>query len=138
MRLQITCCIAVMFAVAGFGATNSVPTKLPPQGKGYCLYGYHSSNLVFFVLMPGTNRTKTFQEIDAASSFVKNSWFHLKAQGLDDGKGLIDRVNSEFLFISGIREASDVNTTTIPNSVSSASDDEIDALKEYWAQKQKK
>ena len=136
MKFFIIWYVTVALAIVAGGATNSVDTGLPPCPKGYCLYGYIASNRVVFVLMPGTDRTKTFEEIDNNSSFVSSSWFHLKVDGLNAGKELLLRVPQEYpdnLFIDGIRASGGIDKTTIPPSVTDALQDDISLLKKIRA-----
>ena len=136
--------VVTLGLLAGCGANESNETKfpysiemkLPRSMKGYELYGYQKSGEVFFALMTGTNRIKTFQEIDDNASFLhKDGWVHLKAKGIDGGKAIINRVNSEFLFIESVRNSAGVYQSTIPDSVANAAPEVIDALREYWDQR---
>ncbi|MBN1268911.1 MAG: hypothetical protein JXB04_04940 [Kiritimatiellae bacterium] len=113
------------------------PADLPRPMKGYVIFAYRKSNETFFVLMHGTNRKKTFDEIDADTPTVSDTQVHLKLTGLEEGRRLRDLAELHELPIRGIRETPQVEQSTIPAFVTSASLEEIDALRRLLAEKQK-
>ena len=74
---------------AGCGGTSAAtsPTiplsPLPHQMKGYELYSWQSGNTWNFVLITGTDRTKTVEEITTGSDTTTDSWVKVSAVGTD-------------------------------------------------------
>ena len=113
------------------GSAAAEPLRDPM--KGTVLYAWRKAGESCFVAMPGTNRQKTFEEIDAAESVIQeDGWFIIRANGVAEAKRLISRVSSDYLGISGIHDAPDVDASTVLQSIEKADPAEIEALEQHW------
>jgi hypothetical protein len=68
---------------------------LPAATKGYELYAWEQDEKLRFMLITGTNRQKTLEEITALDSRVENGeWVAVSGSSLEDLEQLLKRVPS--------------------------------------------
>ena len=138
MKILLSCACLLITTTLVLGETNVVRSNTQKTMKGYVLYGYTCSNEVFYVLMAGTNRKKQFAEIDTSATGMGSSRILFKTKGVDSTKALLDELDVPVLTISGIREAPDVMTDSVPVTVTSAPVQDLEALRNYWMNRRKR
>ena len=88
---------AILASACGGPSSTTSPTTLasalPQQMKGYELYSWQSGGAWTFVLMTGTDRSKTVEEITTGpDTATADSWVKVSALGVDELKGQLRRL----------------------------------------------
>ncbi len=95
------CCVlvvttAILAAACGGAPTATSPTPLasalPHQMKGYELYSFQSGPTWNYVLVTGTNRSKTVEEITTGPDATTDGWIKVSAQGVDGLESVLRRL----------------------------------------------
>ena len=104
-------------AVAAEIGEVAIPESLPHSMKGYSLYGWTRNGGEYFTLVTGTNRLKTFAELDDPEPLVEDGWVRIRVNGTDEAADLLSRVPAdEFVMVNGIGHVS-VFQDDIPEDV---------------------
>jgi hypothetical protein len=104
--------------------------KLPHSMKGYELYSFAEDGQWHFILITGTNRNKTLEEIISKEDFISEAgWVQIHAVGVDAIKAVLGKLpkNEFIMWLSGMREQTEQTDTRIqlpPEQTASA-------IKEY-------
>lgn len=95
----------------------AIPDSLPHSMKGYSLYGWTRDGGEYFTLVTGTNRLKTFTELDDPEPLIEDGWVRIRVNGSDEAADLLSRVPAdEFVMVKGIGHVS-VFQDDIPDDV---------------------
>jgi hypothetical protein len=79
--------------------TGTTEGKLPRSFKGYELYSWAEDGIWHFILITGTNRNKTLDEIISGTDKPGDGWTNLHVIGVDDIKAILSRLpEKEFVF----------------------------------------
>ncbi len=86
----------VVGACGGSTSSTTSPTTplsaLPHQAKGYELYSWQTGNAWTFVLMTGTDRSKTVEEITTGPDATTDAWVKVSSQGMEAVKSQLSRL----------------------------------------------
>ncbi len=105
---------------APVATTATLPERLPHSMKGYQLYGYVRDGETPFTLITGTNRLKSFDELDDPEPLLgDDGWVRVRVTGVDRAADLLRRVPAESgVFVASVRHVS-VAQNTVPADVTS-------------------
>jgi len=94
---------------------EALPGELPQSLKGYELYSWQNGTDWFFVLVTGSNRSKSFEEITAAGSQVEDDGYvKITVSSVEDLKTLLKRLpTGEEVTWSGIDLSGEVAEGTL-------------------------
>lgn len=108
----------------------SVPAALPHAMKGYELYGWERDGEPWFTLVTGTNRSKSFDELDRPGAEVSaDGWVRIRVQGVDAARALVARAPVGEVFPLGL-DAAQLDPRSVPAGVHPLDAGLLDALVE--------
>lgn len=84
--------------------TYNVPEiyDLPHLIKGYELYSFENNNHIYYTLIAGTNRTKTFEEISIDNEPIEENGIKITTNTLEELKTVIEKLpEDELIFWLG-------------------------------------
>lgn len=111
-------------------AADALPATLPHSMKGYALYGWSRGGETHFTLVTGTNRAKTFAELDDPEPEVSDGgWVRIRVTGADAAADLLSRVPpDDYVMVQSIHHAS-VAPTDLPADVTAPDPVLLDRLR---------
>lgn len=72
---------------------DKVATSLPHSVKGYELYSWQVEDELYFTLITGTNRLKSYEEITSSEAVVNDDgWAKITVQGVESIKATLGRL----------------------------------------------
>lgn len=96
--------------------------------KGYVLYGYTRDGQDYYTLVTGTNRLKTFEELDGAEPITgDDGWVRVRVAGAERAKDLLGRLPEPVVMVESIRHVS-VAQNTVPADVGEPDQDVLREL----------
>ena len=108
--------------------SSALPDAFPQSMKGYVLYGWQRDGRTWFTLTHGTNRLKTFDELDVATPQLDAGRLCVRVEGEDAAADLLRRVpDGEFVMAESARHVS-VAQNTVPAEVTDPPDDVLRRL----------
>jgi len=127
MKTCFVCIFALALTILTAGVlpsdANEVKTEekamLPKSMKGYNIYAFEKQGKLYFTLITGTNRQKSFEELDSDENIEgRDGWVRIRVEGVDKAKKLLQRVpSSPGLFVSCPIGDCTVDQTTIPPKI---------------------
>jgi hypothetical protein len=121
------------------GRTSPLPgkvaTPLPHSAKGYELYSWQVEDELYFTLITGTNRLKSYEEITSSEDVVNDDgWTKITVRSVDSIKATLDRLPAgEEVFWIGEKWLQQVGQTGMGNLALPAREI-IDDLEAHCAQ----
>ncbi len=111
-------------------ALNSLPDFLPHSMKGYVLYAWERDGRTWFTLITGTNRLKSFDELDEAKRLVgEDGWVRVRVSGVAAARDLLRRVPADTSVMVDTIRAPSVAQNTIPDDVGEADPETLASLR---------
>ncbi len=122
--------VAAAPATSPATAAAVLPATIPQRMKGLSMYGFVKDGKTYFTLITGTNRLKSFEELDDAEPLVgDDGWVRVRVEGVDAARDLLGRVSSpDEVIIQSVHHVS-VAQSTVPERVSAPDDAVLAAVR---------